>query len=173
MGSRSGLLSSLSNACAAKNPKLRNCPQKFGQENSRDDLGTNKKSTSFRAVAAKQGEVSAEGEVEDMRKELWEYAMEESYERLIDRLVGTRVKFRVTCAQDRVREYIAVLKEYNDKHMYLMDVKRPDDLGYEDEWSNTTLDIASNNVNVRDERGMRSRIEEDHLILENNAPYEI
>ena len=99
--------------------------------------------------------------------------MEESYERLIDRLVGTRVKFRVTYAQDRVREYIAVLKEYNDKHMYLMDVKRPDDLGYEDEWSNTTLDIASNNVNVRDERGMRSRIEEDHLILENNAPYEI
>ena len=135
--------------------------------------GQIKKSTSFRAVAAKQGEVSAEGEVEDMRKELWEYAMEESYERLIERLVGTRVKFRVTYAQDRVREYIAVLKEYNDKHMYLMDVKRPDDLGYEDEWSDVTLDIASNNVNVRDERGMRSRIEGNHLILENNAPYEI
>ena len=49
MGPRSGLSSWLSNARAAKNPKLRNCPQKFGQENGRDNLGTNKKSTSFRS----------------------------------------------------------------------------------------------------------------------------
>ncbi len=114
-----------------------------------------------------EGEEGEEGEptIDTVQKELWQYAMDESYERLIERLVGTRVKIKT-----HTGEYIAVLKEYNDKHMHLMDVKQTDGLGYEDAWK-YTLDIA--NLNHRDDRGLRCRIEGNDLIFENNAPYDI
>jgi len=106
-------------------------------------------------------------EIDTAQKQLWEYAMEESYERLIERLVGTRVKVQVGDDQ-----YIAVLKEYNDQHIYLMDVKRTDGLGYMDPWT-VTLDIEHNKVNKRDDRGLRCKIEDRDLILESNVPYEV
>ena len=136
--------------------------------------GQIKKTTAFKPVsqAQQQQGVSAEGEIEEIRKELWEYAMEESYERLIERLVGTRVKVE----NDKKEAYTAVLKEYTDKHIYLMDVKCAtppnDQKGYKDEWE-VALDIKHGKINVRDERGLRSKIEGDDLVLENNAPYEI
>lgn len=144
--------------------------------------GQIKKTTAFKPVtqAPQQGGVSAEGDIEEIRKELWEYAMEERYERLIERLVGTRVKVE-TAKKDY---YTAVLKEYTDKHIYLMDVKcsavepPANDVGYKlgggykDEWD-VTLDIKNGKINKRDERGLRSKIEGDELVLENNAPYEI
>ena len=136
--------------------------------------GQIKKTTAFKPVsqAPQQDGVSAEGEIEEIRKELWEYAMEESYERLIERLVGTRVKVKTGKGED----YTAVLKEYTEKHIYLMDVKCAtppnDQKGYKDEWD-VTLDIKHGKINERDERGLRSKIEGDDLVLENNAPYEI
>jgi small nuclear ribonucleoprotein (snRNP)-like protein len=144
--------------------------------------GQIKKTTAFKPVSqAPQGEgVSPAGEIEAMRKELWEYAMEESYERLIERLVGTRVKVTTSKKED----YTAVLKEYTDKHIYLMDVKCAAVVppandqgyklggGYKDEWD-VTLNIEHGKINVRDERGLRSKIEGDDLVLENNTPYEI
>ena len=144
--------------------------------------GQIKKTTAFKPVTqtSQQQGVSPEGEIEAIRKELWEYAMEESYERLIERLVGTRVKVKTSKGED----YTAVLKEYTDKHIYVMDVKCSavvppvNDLGYKlgggykDEWD-VKLDIKQGKINIRDERGLRSKIEGDELILENNAPYEI
>ena len=136
--------------------------------------GQIKKTTAFKPVTQtpQQEGVSPEGEIEAIRKELWEYAMEESYERLIERLVGTRVKVK----SGKGEEYTAVLKEYTEKHLYLMDVKFAappnDQKGYKDEWD-VALDIKHGNINVRDDRGLRSKIEGDDLVLENNAPYEI
>jgi len=138
------------------------------------------KSTTTGALQVKETK-----EHQEAQKELQREALEESYERLIERLVGTRVKVKIDNKDDvKVKiddkvdkvdkvEYIGVLKEYTKNYMYLMDVKQPDGKGYKDEW-NVELIIADNKrLNWRDERGLRSRIEDDRLILENNAPYEI
>ena len=99
---------------------------------------------------------------------------QERYERLIERLVGTRIKVRTATG-----EYTAILKDYNEKHIALMDVKDKDNNGYRDNWE-YELEYKHNlaALNRRDDRGLRCRAEGDDkngyfLIFENNTPYQI
>ncbi|MDE0015849.1 MAG: transposase [Candidatus Poribacteria bacterium] len=99
---------------------------------------------------------------------------QETYERLIERLVGTRIKVHTETG-----EYTAILKDYNQKHIALMDVKDGDNNGYRDHWNfehEYKHDI--NALNRRDERGLRVRAEGNDengyfLVFENNTPYQI
>ena len=140
-----------------------------------------KKSAALRSVTSDK---DAAEDLDAAAEELRDYAMEESYERLIERLVGTRVKVKIDDKVDKVDkddkddkddkvEYIGVLKEYTKDHIYLMDVKQPDGKGYKDEWNVELIIEKNKRLNWRDDRGLRSRIEGDRLIFENNAPYEI
>ena len=99
---------------------------------------------------------------------------QETYERLIERLVGTRIKVHTATG-----EYTAILKDYNDKHIALMDVKDKDNNGYKDDWG-YELEFKHNidALNRRDDRGLRCRAEGDDkngyfLVFENNTPYQI
>ena len=99
---------------------------------------------------------------------------QEVYERLIERLVGTRVKVRAETG-----EYIAILKDYNKDHIALMDVKDKKNRGYKDDWG-YELEYKHNldALNRRDDRGLRCRAEDgdgkgDFLVFENNTPYQI
>ena len=99
---------------------------------------------------------------------------QETYERLIERLVGTRIKVRTETG-----EYTAILKDYNQKHIALMDVKDGDNNGYRDHW-NYELEYKHdiNALNRRDDRGLRCRAEGNDengyfLVFENNTPYQI
>jgi len=99
---------------------------------------------------------------------------QETYERLIERLVGTRIKVRTETGV-----YTAILKDYNQKHIALMDVKDGDNNGYRDTWNldhEYKQDI--NALNRRDDRGLRVRAEGNDengyfLVFENNTPYQI
>ena len=99
---------------------------------------------------------------------------QERYERLIERLVGTRIKVRTATG-----EYTAILKDYNEKHIALMDVKDKDNNGYKDQWNyEVEYKHDLNALNRRDDRGLRCRAEGDNengyaLIFENNTPYQI
>ena len=99
---------------------------------------------------------------------------QERYERLIERLVGTRIKVRTATG-----EYTAILKDYNEKHIALMDVKDGHNNGYKDQW-NYEIEYKHNinALNRRDDRGLRVRAEGSDadgysLIFENNTPYQI
>ena len=99
---------------------------------------------------------------------------QEVYERLIERLVGTRIKVNTATG-----EYTAILKDYNKDHIALMDVKDKDNNGYRDHWG-YELEYKHNldALNRRDDRGLRCRAEGDDkngyfLIFENNTPYQI
>ena len=99
---------------------------------------------------------------------------EETYERLVERLVGTRIKVRTETG-----EYTAILKDYNQKHIALMDVKDGDNNGYRDHWNyEHEYKHDLNALNRRDARGLRVRAEGDDengyfLVFENNTPYQI
>lgn len=99
---------------------------------------------------------------------------QERYERLIERLVGTRIKVRTATG-----EYTAILKDYNEKHIALMDVKDGDNNGYRDQWGyEHEFKHDINALNRRDDRGLRVRAEGNDqegysLIFENNTPYQI
>ena len=103
---------------------------------------------------------------------------QETYERLIERLVGTRIKVRVRVGE-HTAEYTAILKDYNEKHIALMDVKDKDNNGYRDQWGyehEFAHDMAK--LNRRDDRGLRVRAEGNDeegysLVFENNTPYQI
>ncbi|MCY3740599.1 MAG: transposase [Candidatus Poribacteria bacterium] len=107
---------------------------------------------------------------------------QETYERLIERLVGTRIKVRVqfrSGEENHRGEYTAILKDYNEKHITLMDVKDNDNNGYRDQWG-YELEYKHNldALNRRDDRGLRCRAEGDDengyfLVFENNTPYQI
>ncbi len=115
-----------------------------------------------------------EQKLDAIQKQSTDFLEQESYERLIERLVGTRVKVRSATG-----EYTAILKDYNEKHMALMDVKDKDNNGYRDEWEyerEYKHDIA--NLNYRDDRGLRCRAEGNdangyQIVFENNTPYTI
>ena len=101
------------------------------------------------------------------------YLEQESYERLIERLIGTRVKVRVRFGE-HTAEYTAILKDYNNKHIALMDVKDKDNNGYADEWEyEHTFEKDLAKLNRRDDRGLRCRAEGNEIIFENNTPYTI
>ena len=103
---------------------------------------------------------------------------QETYDRLIERMVGTRVKIRVHWGEHNA-EYTAILKDYNGKHYTLMDLKDGDNNGYRDLWGyefEFAHDIGK--LNRRDDRGLRCRAEGDDkngyaLVFENNTPYQI
>ena len=124
-------------------------------------------------VDAKKGEGDITGidRLDDSTAHLQE---QETYERLIERLVGTRIKVRTETG-----EYTAILKDYNNKHTALMDVKDGDNNGYRDHWHyehEFAHDMSK--LNRRDDRGLRVRSEgndEDGyaLVFENNTPYQI
>lgn len=109
-----------------------------------------------------------------IEKQATELLEQESYERLIERLVGTRVKVRTATG-----EYTAILKDYNEKHIALMDVKDKNNNGYKDEWvSEHKFDHNLARLNYRDDRGLRCRAEGDEkkgyqIVFENNTPYPI
>lgn len=114
-----------------------------------------------------------ETRLQDLEDESSSYLEQESYERLIERLIGTRIKVRVHFDDDRA-EYTAILKDYNNKHIALMNVKDEDDNGYKDEWEyecefKKNLDA----LNIRDDRGLRCRAEGNTIVFENNTPYSI
>ena len=124
-------------------------------------------------VDAKKGEGDITGidRLDDSTAHLQE---QETYERLIERLVGTRIKVRTETG-----EYTAILKDYNHKHIALMDVKDGDNNGYRDDWS-YELEYKHNldALNRRDDRGLRCRAEGNDengyfLVFENNTPYQI
>lgn len=112
-------------------------------------------------------------EVEKTQKKAWEYAAEESYERLIERFVGGKVKVKaVNGKDDKGDDYIGVLKDYTKEHLQLMDVKTPDGHGYKDQWS-TEIDIEHGKREASDDRGVHMRIEGDTLIVENYESYPV
>ena len=131
-------------------------------------------------TAAKEfGGEGVTGEMEqamsDMEGESKEFLKEESYDSIIERLVGTRVKIRVQGSG----EYMALLKDYNKDHLSFMNVKDKDNKGYKDQWSyDHEYKHNINNFNRRDDRGLRCRMVEDKegryfLVLENNTAYSI
>ena len=127
--------------------------------------------TVYQEATEGKGDITGIDRLDDSAEHLQE---QETYERLIERLVGTRIKVRTETG-----EYTAILKDYNQKHIALMDVKDGDNNGYKDTWNlehEYKHDI--NALNRRDERGLRVRAEGDDengyfLVFENNTPYQI
>ncbi len=114
-----------------------------------------------------------EKKLEELEKESASYLEQERYERLIERLIGTRIKVRVRFDDDST-EYTAILKDYNKMHIALMNVKDEDDNGYKDEWEfEHEFKKDLNELNIRDDRGLRCRAEGNSIIFENNTPYPI
>ncbi len=108
---------------------------------------------------------------QELEKESAGYLEQESYERLIERLIGTRIKVRVRFGEDKT-EYTAILKDYNNKHIALMNVKDTHNNGYKDEWEYAhEFKKDLNKLNIRDDRGLRCRAEGNTIIFENNTPY--
>ncbi len=106
------------------------------------------------------------------------FMAEESYERIIERLVGTRVKFRIAQVERANGEYMGLLKDYNKKYMSFMTVKDKDGNGFRDQWGlGIEYKHNINAINRRDDRGLRTRmVEQDgkyFLVFENNTAYTI
>ena len=102
------------------------------------------------------------------------FLKEESYDTIVERLVGTRVKIKV----EGSGEYMALLKDYNKEHMAFMNLKDNHNNGYKDQWNcDHEYKHNINNFNRRDDRGLRSRmVEEDgkyFIVFENNTAYTI
>ena len=131
------------------------------------------------AMDQNQGDVTGLDRLEESTKHLKE---QETYERLIERLVGTRIKVRVQFRSgdnEHNAEYTAILKDYNKDHIALMDVKDKDNNGYADHWGyEHEFAKEIHKLNRRDDRGLRVRSEGDDengysLVFENNTPYQI
>ena len=106
------------------------------------------------------------------------FMAEESYERIIERLVGTRVKFKIQGVERANGEYMGLLKDYNKKYMSFMTVKDKDGHGFRDQWD-YEIEYKHNidAINRRDDRGLRTRMIENEgkyfLVFENNTAYSI
>ncbi len=133
-------------------------------------------------VASEYGgdkEASVEEEMDAILEEPKSFMAEESYERIIERLVGTRVKFRIKGVTHVDGEYMGLLKDYNDKHISFMNVRDKDNKGFKDQWGyDHEYKHNINNFNRRDDRGLRCRMVEDKqgryfLVFENNTAYTI
>ena len=129
-------------------------------------------------AAAKEfgGEAASINQLDEFNKQSKEFLKEESYERIIERLVGTRVKIRVKDVQHVDGEYMALFKDYNGKHMAFMNVKHKDNKGFRDQWSiEHKYEHNIDNFNRRDDRGLRCRMIEKEgkyfIVFENNTPY--
>ena len=132
-------------------------------------------------TAAKEfgGEAASLEQLKEFNEKSNEFLKEESYERIIERLVGTRVKIRIKDVKHADGEYMALFKDYNGKHMVFMNVRDKDNKGYRDHWGcDHEYKHNINNFNRRDDRGLRCRMVEDKegryfLVLENNTAYSI
>ena len=134
--------------------------------------GANKRLERY-TEAYEAGGGNLEERMSQLEEESASYLEQESYERLIERLIGTRVKVRVRFGE-HTAEYTAILKDYNNKHIALMDVKDKDNNGYADEWEyEHTFEKDLAKLNRRDDRGLRCRAEGNEIIFENNTPYTI
>lgn len=125
------------------------------------------------------GEGDAMSTLNKLESESKDFLKEESYERIIERLVGTRVKIRVNGVEHGNGEYFALFKDYNGRHMVFMNVKDKDGKGFRDHWGyDHEYKHNINHFNRRDERGLRCRMVEDDqgryfLVFENNTAYTI
>ena len=117
--------------------------------------------------------------LDDLEKESVAFLQEESYERIIERLVGTRVKIRIAGVKHADGEYMALFKDYNKKNMVFMNVKDKDNHGFRDHWGyEYEYKQNINKFNRRDDRGLRCRMVADEegryfLVFENNTAYTI
>ncbi len=143
--------------------------------------GSIKNSKAFQPLQQNVGGVNISKEMDTIQQDTYEYAMEESYERLIERFIGTKVKVRFDDkSSGTAKEFIGILKEYNDRHIYLMDV-RENKNGYTDYWNvrmpkDGKLGESGQEKlqeGFRDDRGIRRRIEGSNLVIENNNPYHV
>lgn len=143
---------------------------------------TNPLQQQMQRLDAAAAEYEGQSGTKDMQKAMGEleseskaFLKEESYDSIIERLVGTRVKIRV----EGSGEYMALLKDYNKNHLSFMNVKDKDNKGYRDQWDyDHEYKGNINNFNRRDDRGLRCRLTEDKqgryfLVLENNTAYAI
>jgi len=127
--------------------------------------------TVYQEATEGKGDITGIDRLDDSAEHLQE---QETYERLIERLVGTRIK-----VETQTGVYTAILKDYNQKHIALMDVKDGDNNGYKDTWNyDHEYKHDINALNRRDERGLRVRAEGNDengyfLVFENNTPYQI
>lgn len=124
------------------------------------------------------GEGSAAKELNTVLDTPKGFMAEESYERIIERLVGTRVKFRIKGVSHVDGEYMGLLKDYNKGHMSFMNVRDKDNKGFRDQWGyGHEYKHNINNFNRRDDRGLRCRMVEEEgryfLVFENNTAYAI
>ena len=111
-----------------------------------------------------KGQVS----LDRVQQQAFETAMDVQYDRLIDRLVGTKVLVEAPGGR-----YTAVLKEYTNTYMYLMDLRDKDNHGFQETW-NIEINIEGGHRANRDTRNaIRARIEGDTMVLENHAAYEV
>ncbi len=111
------------------------------------------------------------GDLTQVQQEAFKYAMDVQYDRLIDRLIGTKVLVEAPGGR-----YTAVLKEYTGVkggYMYLLDLRDNHDRGFMETWQ-VEISIEHGKHAARDDRNaIRARIDGDTMILENHAPYEI
>ena len=115
-----------------------------------------------KAIGAIKGKIRAGEAVEFIQKtseEALEYTVETVYDRLIDRLVGTKV---VVKAGDK--EYVGVLADYTNEWLELMEVN------YRDYWE-VTVEIAK--CNYKDPRGLKIERHGDTLLIENHGPFRV
>ena len=125
------------------------------------------------------GSAPTMAELDNLEEKSASFLKEESYERIIERLVGTRVKIRITGVKHADGEYMALFKDYNKENMVFMNVKDKDNHGFKDHWDyEHEYKHNINNFNRRDDRGLRYRMVEDKegryfLVFENNTAYAI
>ncbi len=132
-----------------------------------------------KAAAEMGGESNTASELNQLQKETEKgFMAEESYERIIERLVGTRVKFRIQSVKHADGEYMGLLKDYNKEYMSFMTVKDKDGHEFRDQWGyEIEYKHNINGINRRDDRGLRTRMVEQEgkyfLVFENNTAYSI
>lgn len=131
-------------------------------------------------TAAKEmgGEGQAMDTIQELKDESKGFLKEESYERIIERLVGTRVKIRINKVEHANGEYMALFKDYNKRYMSFMNIKDKDGNGFRDQWGyEIEYKHNINAINRRDDRGLRTRMIEENgkyfLVFENNTAYSI
>jgi len=103
--------------------------------------------------------VEAQKFIEETSREALEYTVETVYDRLIDRLVGTKV---VVAAGKQ--EYEGVLADYTNEWIELMEVN------YRDYWE---VQMKTGDKVFKDPHGLKIERHGDRLIIENHGPFTV
>ena len=130
------------------------------------------------AASEMGGQGKAMDTLTDIKEESKGFLKEESYERIIERLVGTRVKIRINKVEHANGQYMALFKDYNKRYMAFLNIKDKDGNGFKDQWGyEIEYKQNINHINRRDDRGLRTRMVEEEgkyfLVFENNTAYSI